>query len=91
MPELPEVETIKNLLRQGKDKSLSLLGMEIASARLLWDRTLAQPSPQEFTRRIINQRVDEIERRGKFLHFRLSHDSLLIHLRNASQFARRGL
>ena len=81
MPELPEVETIKNLLRQGKGESPSLLGMEVASARLLWDRTLAQPSPREFTRRIISQRVDEIERRGKFLHFRLSHDSLLIHLR----------
>jgi formamidopyrimidine-DNA glycosylase len=81
MPELPEVETIKNLLRHGKGQSPSLLGMEIASARLLWDRTLAQPSPQEFIHRIIGQRVDEIERRGKFLHFRLSHDSLLIHLR----------
>ena len=81
MPELPEVETIKNVLRQGKGESPSLLGMEVASARLLWDRTLAQPSPREFTRRIISQRVDEIERRGKFLHFRLSHDSLLIHLR----------
>jgi formamidopyrimidine-DNA glycosylase len=81
MPELPEVETIKNYLRQGKAESPSLLGMEIASVRLLWDRTLAQPSPQEFARRIIGQRVGEIERRGKFLHLRLSHDSLLIHLR----------
>jgi formamidopyrimidine-DNA glycosylase len=81
MPELPEVETIKNLLRQGQGESLSLLGMEVASARLLWDRTLAQPSPGEFARRIVGQRVDEIERRGKFLHFRLSRDSLLIHLR----------
>lgn len=81
MPELPEVETIKNFLRQGKGESPSLLGMEIARARLLWERTLAQPSPQEFTRRIIGQRVDDIQRRGKFLHFHLSHDSLLIHLR----------
>jgi formamidopyrimidine-DNA glycosylase len=81
MPELPEVETIKNLLRQGKGNTPSLLGMAVANAHLLWDRTLAQPSPQEFTRRVIGQRVDEIERRGKFLHFRLSRDSLLIHLR----------
>jgi formamidopyrimidine-DNA glycosylase len=81
MPELPEVETIKNLLRQGRDESPSLLGMQVAGARLLWNRTLAQPSPDEFSRRIIDQRVDEIERRGKFLHFHLSRDSLLIHLR----------
>jgi formamidopyrimidine-DNA glycosylase len=81
MPELPEVETIKNLLRQGKGNNPSLLGMVVANAHLLWDRTLAQPSPQEFTPRVIGQRVEEIERRGKFLHFRLSRDSLLIHLR----------
>jgi formamidopyrimidine-DNA glycosylase len=81
MPELPEVETIKNLLRQGESDRPSLLGMVVAQAHLLWDRTLAQPSPQEFTHRIIGQRIDEIERRGKFLHFRLSRDSLLIHLR----------
>jgi formamidopyrimidine-DNA glycosylase len=81
MPELPEVETIKNILRQGRDNSPSLLGMVVASTRLLWDRTLAQPSPHEFSHQIIGQRVDEIERRGKFLHFRLSRDSLLFHLR----------
>ena len=81
MPELPEVETIKNLLRKGNGNSPSLLGMVVANAHLLWDRTLAQPSPQEFTRRVIGQHVHEIERRGKFLHFRLSRDSLLIHLR----------
>jgi formamidopyrimidine-DNA glycosylase len=81
MPELPEVETIKNMLRQGRGESPSLLGMEVAGARLLWDRTLAQPSHDEFVRRIVGQRVAEIERRGKFLHFHLSRDSLLIHLR----------
>ncbi len=81
MPELPEVETIKNLLRQGKGNSPSLLGMVVTNAHLLWDRTLAHPSPQEFTRQVIGQRVEDIERRGKFLHFRLSRDSLLIHLR----------
>jgi formamidopyrimidine-DNA glycosylase len=81
MPELPEVETIKNLLRQGQGDTPSLLGMVVVNAHLLWDRTLAQPSPDEFTRRIVGQRLDEIERRGKFLHFRLSRDSLLIHLR----------
>lgn len=81
MPELPEVETIKNYLRQGRGESPSLLGMQVTGARLLWTRTLAQPSPDEFSQRIIGQRVDEIERRGKFLHFHLSRDSLLIHLR----------
>lgn len=81
MPELPEVETIKNLLRQGHGDQPSLLGMVVADARLLWERTLAQPAPHEFTHQVVGQRVDEIERRGKFLHFRLSRDSLLIHLR----------
>jgi formamidopyrimidine-DNA glycosylase len=81
MPELPEVETIKNILRQGQGDSPSLLGMMVASTRLLWERTLAQPAPDEFTHQMIGQRFDDIERRGKFLHFRLSRGSLLIHLR----------
>jgi formamidopyrimidine-DNA glycosylase len=81
MPELPEVETIKNLLRQGEGDRPSLLGMAVANTRLLWERTLAQPAPHEFNQQMIGQRIVEIERRGKFLHFRLSGGSLLIHLR----------
>jgi formamidopyrimidine-DNA glycosylase len=81
MPELPEVETIAGYLRQGRDGVPSLLGQQITGAQLIWDRTLAYPSPPEFFSRIGGQTIQEIGRRGKFLFVRLSQDTLLIHLR----------
>jgi formamidopyrimidine-DNA glycosylase len=76
MPELPEVETIRNNLR-----SSPLIGKTILGVNLLWDRTLAEPSPQEFTGRVLGQSFKDIGRRGKFLVFHLTRDFLLIHLR----------
>jgi formamidopyrimidine-DNA glycosylase len=81
MPELPEVETIAAVLRQGRDGTPSLIGKRIQGARLLWERTLALPTPQVFQARIKGQMVQEIDRRGKFLLLHLSQDVLLIHLR----------
>ena len=81
MPELPEVETIARYLRQGREDSPPLLGERVTRALLLWERTLAYPSPPEFIDRIHDQLVRFIDRRGKFLQLRLSQDTLLIHLR----------
>lgn len=89
MPELPEVETIVRALRRSPtDEHLaadrpwpSLLGLTITGAELLWERTLAAPSPPEFFARLPGQRVERIGRRGKFLLLELSRDTLLIHLR----------
>jgi len=81
MPELPEVETIADGLRLGGQGFPSLLGLTILQAYLLWERTLAAPSPAEFLERIKGQEIEGIGRRGKFLLFQLSQDSLLVHLR----------
>ena len=81
MPELPEVETIARILRQGAPDHPSIIGHQILSADLLWDRTLAEPAPNEFYPRLIGQKIYDITRRGKFLVLRLSHDWLLFHLR----------
>jgi formamidopyrimidine-DNA glycosylase len=75
MPELPEVETIVRSLRP------SLEGRSILSADLRWKRTLAQPAPAGFARRVAGQRIETVGRRAKFLHLQLSQDALLIHLR----------
>lgn len=75
MPELPEVETIARILKP------QLEGREIRSARLLWKRTLAAPSPRAFASRVLGQRILDVGRRAKFLHLRLSTDHLFIHLR----------
>jgi len=81
MPELPEVETIAAGLRQGRNGSPSLIGKRIQGARLLWERTLAEPAPRVFQQRIRGQVIQDIDRRGKFLVFHLTQDALLIHLR----------
>jgi formamidopyrimidine-DNA glycosylase len=86
MPELPEVETIANGLRQGRNEPAAaahpaLPGLHILAARLLWERTLATPSPAEFAVRIPGQAFQNFSRRGKFLLARLTQDTLIFHLR----------
>lgn len=81
MPELPEVETIARILRQGQPGVPPLVGRRILGANLLWERSLAEPSPAEFAARLDQQVIEAIGRRGKFLHFRLRRDWLLFHLR----------
>ena len=82
MPELPEVETITRLLRQGtNERPATLVGCQISSADLLWQRSLAEPNPDEFSRRIVGQSIQKIGRRGKFIVLSLTKSTLLIHLR----------
>ncbi len=81
MPELPEVETIAQRLRRGVDAAPSMIGQTIHAAVVLWERSIAIPSPAEFTRKIAGQTIKDIGRRGKFLRFDLDQDVLLMHLR----------
>lgn len=76
MPELPEVETIKNEL------SPHLIGARIIDVTLLDRKLLRQPSAEEFCPRIIGQKIKKLERRGKYLIFNLSSGrALIIHLK----------
>lgn len=81
MPELPEVETIARILRLGSPSQPSVVGRHILGANLLWERTLAEPSPEEFNSRLLHQAIETTGRRGKFLQLRLTSDWLLFHLR----------
>jgi len=81
MPELPEVETIARILRQGFTSQPPVIGHRVLNASLLWPRTLAEPGLEEFQSRLIGQVVENITRRGKFLVFHLTRDWLLFHLR----------
>jgi formamidopyrimidine-DNA glycosylase len=81
MPELPEVETIRQNLRIGFQDQPPLLGRLIQSAEVRWARSIAFPTPDEFRARISGQTILEIGRRGKYLIFHLSDNKLLIHLR----------
>lgn len=76
MPELPEVETIKNELLP------HIAGRCITGVTLLWDGIVKQPSAEEFCSRLIGQRITGVARRGKYLIFGLSGgEALIIHLR----------
>ena len=76
MPELPEVETIRNEL------SPHVIGRTIKGLSLPWEGIVRQPSLEEFCARLIGQRITGLGRRGKYLIFRLSSgQALIIHLK----------
>lgn len=79
MPELPEVETIKNdLVRAG------LCARAIRSADIFWHRTLALPSAVEFQKQIKSMKIEKLSRRGKYLILELTGREpwfLIMHLR----------
>ncbi len=76
MPELPEVETIKNELLP------HIVGRRVTAVTLFWEGIVKQPSVEEFYSRLIGQRLTGLARRGKYLLFSLnSGEVLIIHLR----------
>ncbi|MBI3733549.1 MAG: bifunctional DNA-formamidopyrimidine glycosylase/DNA-(apurinic or apyrimidinic site) lyase [Chloroflexi bacterium] len=82
MPELPEVETLVRRLRP------ALVGQRIERAEVRWARTIAEPSVETFKRRVRDQTFVAVERRAKYLLFRLSGgDTLAAHLRMTGDFA----
>lgn len=83
MPELPEVETVIRSLRS------PLLGRRIDDVSLSWKNMLVRPSMQEFREELLSSRFVSLDRRGKYLLFRLERKSrnrlerktLIIHLK----------
>jgi formamidopyrimidine-DNA glycosylase len=76
MPELPEVETIKNELAPW------VVGQSFAKVTVLDAKLVCGGSAVELRRGLIGQKVENLERRGKYLIFHLSNGrSLIIHLR----------
>lgn len=53
----------------------------ITSASIYWPRTIATPSPDEFSRQIQGQRIRTVTRRAKYIHLTLSNVHLFVHLR----------
>ncbi|TET17644.1 MAG: bifunctional DNA-formamidopyrimidine glycosylase/DNA-(apurinic or apyrimidinic site) lyase [Dehalococcoidia bacterium] len=76
MPELPEVESIKNELLP------LIVGRRVSSVTLFWAGIVRLPSVEEFCSRLIGQRLTGVARRGKYLIFSLtSGKALIIHLK----------
>ena len=76
MPELPEVETVKN------DLLPVVVGQRITDVTLFWDGMVRGPSVEEFRRLLVGQQITGLTRRAKYLLFQLgSGDTLVIHLK----------
>jgi formamidopyrimidine-DNA glycosylase len=76
MPELPEVETVARGLQ------VALTGCTITGTKVLWKRSIVPPDPDVFARRLAGQKINSVNRRGKWIVMSLSgDDTLLIHLR----------
>ncbi len=80
MPELPEVETVVKTLQHQLGHPV------ISQAEVFWDNIIAFPDPASFCRLIANQEIVDYQRRGKFLIFRLSRATLIVHLRMEGKF-----
>lgn len=85
MPELPEVETISRMMQFGAGDSPPVIGRLISDTKVLWHKTLAQPSPQMFRKRLVGRSIKEVGRRGKYIVCDLTHSFMLMHLRMSGE------
>jgi formamidopyrimidine-DNA glycosylase len=73
MPELPEVETTRRGLAP------HVVGRRIATVRV-YDPRLRWPVPGDLRERLVGRAIERLDRRSKYLLFRLGKDTLLVHL-----------
>lgn len=80
MPELPEVETVKETLKP------LLVGKKITDIIINYDKILDEITPEQFKEKLIGEVFQEIYRLGKYLIFVFNHHSLIVHLRMEGKF-----
>lgn len=82
MPELPEVETIKNTLKR------FVLGREIEDVKVYWPKIVKSPDDVEIFKELLRgQKFNDITRKGKFLRFELDDYVLISHLRMEGKYS----
>lgn len=80
MPELPEVETVKNTLKP------RLIGKKITDVKIYHNNIIEYPDILKFSKEIINQTITDMTRCGKWLIFVLEDYYLLSHLRMEGKY-----
>ena len=80
MPELAEVETVKENLKP------LIIGRKIIKAEVKWPNIIASSSANDFIDNIVNQTILDIKRHGKWLIIALDDFNWLIHLRMEGKF-----
>ena len=80
MPELPEVETVKEVLKK------QILNQKILDAVVNYPKMIENMDYLEFISKLKNQTIVDIKRRGKWLLFELNNYYLLSHLRMEGKY-----
>ena len=80
MPELPEVETVKNDLKQ------LIIGKKIIDVKVYYERMIQNVSVEGFIESLKGQKFVDIRRRGKYLIIILNDVTLLSHLRMEGKY-----
>ena len=80
MPELPEVETVVRGLRE------KVVGRIIKKVNIYYDNIIEYPDVCSFQKKIKNQKINEINRYGKWIIFVLDNYYLLSHLRMEGKY-----
>ena len=80
MPELPEVETVKEVLKK------QLLNQKILDVIVNYPKMIEQINVDDFINKLKNQTIIDIKRRGKWLLFELNDYYLLSHLRMEGKY-----
>jgi formamidopyrimidine-DNA glycosylase len=73
MPELPEVETTRRGLAPHVE------GHKVTAVRV-YDHRLRWPVPPDLGKRLVGHKIDRVERRSKYLLFRVGPSTLIVHL-----------
>ena len=79
MPEIAEVETVRNTLKK------RLLKKRIVDVKILYPQMI-ESNVDEFKKNIVNQEFVDIKRRGKWLIFELDNYYLISHLRMEGKY-----
>ena len=73
MPELPEVETTR------RGVAPRVVGRRVTAVRV-YDRRLRWPVPADLAKRLKGRTIERVDRRSKYLLFRIDGGTLLVHL-----------
>ncbi|OJG96416.1 formamidopyrimidine-DNA glycosylase [Enterococcus termitis] len=80
MPELPEVETVR------KGLETLVVGKTIKDVTILWARIIEAPDAELFALKLVGQRLEKMERRGKYLIFKFTDYDMISHLRMEGKY-----
>ncbi len=80
MPELPEVETVKEILKK------QIIGKTIKEVIVYYEGILENVSKDDFCKLLINEQIVNIERYGKYLFFILNNYTIISHLRMEGKY-----